>query len=99
MVWTVRFSNSATKALSKMDQSTQIRILRYIKHKLVELDDPRVLGKPLVGSLSRFWRYRVDKYRIICQLEYDVAIIMVVLVGKRDSIYNSDLLLTNKTLH
>lgn len=98
MVWTVKFSNRATKALSKMDQNTQIKILRYIKHKLAALDDPCILGKPLVGNLSGFWRYRVDKYRIVCQLEYDAATIMVVLVGKRDSIYHSDLP-TNKTLH
>ena len=81
-----------------MDRNTQIQILRYIKHKLAVLDDPRILGKPLVGRLSGFWRYRVDKYRIICQLQDDTATIQVVLVGKRDGVYNSDFL-TSKTLH
>ena len=81
-----------------MDQNTQIKILSYIKYKLAEIDDPRTLGKSLVGPLSGFWRYRVDKYRIICQIEYDSSVIMVVLIGKRDSIYNSDIF-DSKTLH
>ncbi|MEK7654918.1 MAG: type II toxin-antitoxin system RelE/ParE family toxin [Pseudomonadota bacterium] len=81
-----------------MDQNTQLQILRYIKHKIAVTDDPRILGKPLAGNLSGFWRYRVDKYRIICQLQYDTATVMVVFTGKRDSVYSSDLL-DNKTLH
>jgi mRNA interferase RelE/StbE len=33
------------------------------------------------------WRYRLDKFRIICKLEEDKLVVLVVAVAKRDVIY------------
>ncbi len=96
MVWQVKFSNHALKALSKMDEQVKIQIMKHIKHKLANLENPRAYGKALTGEMSDFWRYRVGKYRIICHLEYTTVTILILAVDKRDKAYTSDL---SYTLH
>ena len=44
-------------------------------------------GEPLTGNLSNFWKYRVGKYRLICRLQDDKLLVLVVKVGKRDKVY------------
>jgi len=45
------------------------------------------LGKALRGNKKGLWRYRVDKFRIICKLEEDKLVILVVKIAKRDVVY------------
>lgn len=49
--------------------------------------DPYNLGKAIAGHLKGFYRYRVDKYRVIYNIEEDKQIIRILRVGKRDKIY------------
>ena len=44
-------------------------------------------GKPLSGNLRGFWRLRMDKYRIIYQIEGSDLIIYVFNIGHRKNIY------------
>jgi len=39
------------------------------------------------GTLSEFWRYRVGDYRIICSLEHDRLVVLVLRIGHRREIY------------
>jgi mRNA interferase RelE/StbE len=43
--------------------------------------------KQLKGELGEFWRYRVDDLRIICRIEDDKLIVLVVKVGHRKDVY------------
>lgn len=83
---TVRYSEKAQKAFSKMDKKTQSRILDYMD-EVAALTDPRSRGKGLTANLASFWRYRVGDYRIICQIQDSELIILVVDVGHRREIY------------
>ena len=50
-------------------------------------DNPRKSGRALKGDLGLFWRYRVGDYRIICQIEDETIMILVLSVGHRKEVY------------
>jgi hypothetical protein len=49
----------------------QIRILRFLRERVVPLANPRDLGEALTGPLQTFWKYRVGHYRVIVDLRDD----------------------------
>jgi mRNA interferase RelE/StbE len=56
-------------------------------NRILKLDSPKLFGKPLSFNKKGLWRYRLDKFRIICKLEEDKLVVLVVAVAKRDVIY------------
>lgn len=74
--------------MKKLGHTAQKRILSYLKDKIMTLDDPRSLGKPLTGGLSELWRYRVGDYRILAKIEDYQFLILVVHVGHRKNVYD-----------
>ena len=87
MNWTIRIDDSCRKELQKLDRQSQKLILNYLHNKVSRLDHPKQLGKPLRKNLKGYWRYRVDKFRIICQLKEETFLILALKIGKRDEIY------------
>jgi len=86
-IWHIEFDDSARKALRKLDQQTQKKILSYLDTKIKNASDPTEFGKPLIGNLSGLWRYRVGDYRIICRIIKNEITILVLDVGHRKNIY------------
>lgn len=64
------------------------QIINYLKSKIQPVDDPKIFGKQLNGNLSEYWRYRVGNYRIICQINNNELIILVVTTSHRKDSYN-----------
>lgn len=87
MSYKVEYSKAAQKQIKKMDRYTQVMIMRWITKNLVGCNDPRAHGKGLKGNLKNQWRYRVGNYRILCDIEDDKLIILVINVGHRREIY------------
>lgn len=88
MTWTINFTTSAEKEFSKLPKNFQISIRDYLKDKVK--NSPRDYGKSLVQSLTiKLWRYRVQHYRIICQIKDSEVSILVVRIAKRDSVYKN----------
>ena len=88
MAYSVELSESADRELSKLDPQHRKRILRFLCERLAKLNDPRSLGEALHGSLlGEFWKYRVGDYRLICKLEDDRLIVLVLRIGHRREIY------------
>ena len=83
---TVLYSESAKKQLKKLDNSVKRKILDYMDD-VEKLADPRARGKSLVGNLSGFWRYRVGDYRVLCKIQDEKLIVLVVDIGHRKEIY------------
>lgn len=50
-------------------------------------EDPRRWGKQLKGDLHNIWRYRCGDYRILCQLQDGIFIVLVLEAGNRKDIY------------
>ena len=86
--WKIVFTEHADKDLSKIDKSERQKILKYLQGYLQFLPNPRASGKPLRGKLSKFWRYRVGDYRIVCSIEEEEISILVIRVAHRKKVYD-----------
>ena len=86
-VWAVEFDDRARRELRKLTPEIQVKILRYIRKRIAESPDPRQFGKPLRMNLAGLWRYRIGDYRLICRLEENRLVVLVLRVGHRREIY------------
>jgi mRNA interferase RelE/StbE len=88
MAWKIEVSPAADRELAKLDAQNARRILKFLHERVASLDSPRSIGKALQGSrLGEFWRYRVGEYRLICKIEDNRLIVLVLRVGHRKEIY------------
>ena len=88
MAYNVELSESAERELGKLDAPQAKRILKFLHQRVAKLDDPRSIGEALHGSRpGEFWKYRVGDYRLICKIEDDRLIVLVLRVGHRKEIY------------
>ena len=88
MVWQIKLSNTARKQFAKLDPSVAKRLAKFLRERIAPLDDPRSVGKALLGSvLSSYWRYRIGDYRLVCEIQDGKLCILVVEVGDRKEIY------------
>ena len=62
-------------------------IIKRVTSYLVE--SPLILGKALTGPLAGQFRYRYGKYRVIYTVDREDVLVLVLRVGKRDSIYKN----------
>jgi mRNA interferase RelE/StbE len=63
-----------------------------LRQRLATLESPRSAGKALTGSkLGTYWRYRLTDYRLaghrlICHVQDEVLVILVIELGNRQDI-------------
>lgn len=88
MAWEIEFRPSARKAFDKLDTFTQKKILKFLNKKIAPLENARAFGKPLAHEKYGLWRYRVEDYRIICQIDDATIRILVVKIGHRKDVYD-----------
>ena len=69
------------KDFKRIDKSDQKRIVRAIRDKLATR--PNEFGEPLSGTFSVFWKLKVERYRIIYEIEEEKIQVYVVIVGFR----------------
>jgi mRNA interferase RelE/StbE len=87
MDWRIEFAPEAAKEFGKLGGTAQRLIRDYLRTRLCQAENPRSFGKALSGDKAGLWRYRVEKYRIICKIEDHALIILIVRIGKRDKVY------------
>lgn len=85
--YNVRFEKDAQKSLKKMDRNNSKIIMAWISKHLVNCTNPYMLGKSLEGNLKDKWRYRVGNYRLICSIDNENIVILVLVIGHRKDIY------------
>jgi len=88
VVWRIEYAESVQKDVRKLDAQERKRIRDFIEVKVALLEDPRSFGKPLSGSLSGLWRYRVGNYRVIANIEDRDVRILVVKIAHRKEVYH-----------
>ena len=81
MRYHIEFTKFAKKQLKKLDIYTQKIILLWLKKNIEGTTDPRLHGKPLSANRVGEWRYRIGDYRIICKIEDDILLILVIAIG------------------
>lgn len=87
MAWQIEFTPEAEKQLSKIDRQSAKRIINFLSERIAPSEDPRTTEKVLRGVIRQFWRHRVGSYRIICKIEDDRLLILVVRVACRSEVY------------
>lgn len=88
MTWTVEWDDRARKELRKLDKQLQKDILQYLRNRIAVNNDPRRFGNPLSYDKHGLWRYRVQNARVICRIEDNSLVVLVVKVGYRKEVYN-----------
>ena len=87
MTWIVEFDDAATRELRKLDHQVQKEILSYLRKRIATNEDPRRFGKPLSKELTGLWRYRVRDYRVVCHIEDQRLLVLIVRVAHRKKVY------------
>jgi mRNA interferase RelE/StbE len=87
LTWIVEWDDAAVKELRKLDHQTQKEILRYFRERIATDEDPHRFGKALTQELTELWRYRVRNYRMICNIEDNLLVVLVLRVGHRKDVY------------
>ena len=87
MAWIIEYSATAVKSLQDIDKGQARRILKYMKERVAQSDDPRAFGKALTSNLSGFWRYRVGDYRVIAEIQNERVVVLVLRVSHRKDVY------------
>lgn len=87
MSWTYRFDERALKELRKLGPQARRDILACLDERVAGQAGSRRFGNGLKADLAGLWRYRVGDYRILCQIQDSVLLVLVVSVGHRKNIY------------
>ena len=89
MTWNIEWDDRARKELRRLDSPIQKEILSYLRVRIAGSDNPRLFGQNLTGNKAGLWRYRVGDYRIICRIEDDELVVLVIGVGHRKEVYEA----------
>lgn len=87
MTYKLLISDDVSKKIKKMDKHLALMLTREMKAKLDSLENPRSIGKALVGQYKGLLRYRIGAYRVICDIRDDELIVLAIDVGHRKNIY------------
>ena len=88
MKFEIVFTEKAKKQLKKLDKYTASLIIGWLEKNIQGCKNPRLHRKGLVENKSGQWRYRIGDYRVICQIEDEKIIVLVLEIGHRREIYN-----------
>src|SRR6266496_4115857 len=97
----VRLGEDIEARLEHLAQLTGRTKTYYIRQAVIEkledlediymaeqvLENPGSHGHALTGRFSNLWRYRVGAYRIVCRIEDERLVVLVVGIGHRRDIY------------
>jgi len=86
--WTIEFDRRALRDLQQLDRVVQRRILDYLTQRVAPAVSPRTLGEALTSTFAGLWRYRVGDYRVICRIEDERLVVLVVRIGHRRDVYD-----------
>ena len=87
MAWRIEITDTARKQLAKLDRQVRSEIVRYLRERIGTEDDPRRYGAPLRKNLAGGWKYRVGAYRLICEIQDEKILVLVLMVGHRSKVY------------
>jgi mRNA interferase RelE/StbE len=88
MTWQIEFDPAAEKELKKLDKQVALRIIKFLKERVLTTENPRSLGEALRGSkLGELWKYRVGDFRIVCEIIDSKLIILIIKIGDRKDVY------------
>lgn len=88
MAWRIEVNKDVQRSMRRLDKQVAKRIVAKLR-EISQLEGPRSMGKGLTENMSGLWQYRVGDYRIICDIEDGVLLIVVIDVAHRREVYRS----------
>jgi len=88
MDWTINYTKTFQKEVRKLDHSIQKKVKSFFDD-LETVENPRSKGKALTQNLSGLWRYRIEDFRIICEIQDEKLVVLTLKIGHRSKIYRS----------
>jgi mRNA interferase RelE/StbE len=86
--WDYKIDDLALRELRDLGPSAAQTVREFLEKRIKGCEDPRAFGKPLRGGLHGLWRYRVQDYRLICELIDGQCFVILVKVGHRSNVYD-----------
>ena len=81
---------AARREIRELDPPVRRRIYKFLDERMAKLEDPRSIGQALRGpKFGEFWKYRVGDYRIVCRIEDQQLLVLVVRVRHRREVYRA----------
>ncbi len=88
MAWKIELLTDVERDIQKLDPQVGRRILKFLHQRVAVLDDPRSIGAALTGpEFGQYWRYRVGDYRIVCDIQGKMILVLVLQIGHRREVY------------
>ena len=88
MTWALEFHERVLKQFKRLSKDDAARIEEFLEHRLLAAGNPRSLGTALKGSrFEHLWRYRVGDYRIVCDIQDQRVVVLVLNIGHRSDVY------------
>lgn len=87
MAWQIEMTDTARKQLLRLDHRVQAEVVRYLRERIAAGEDPRRFGSPLRRDLTGLWKYRVMDYRVVCDIQDDKKVVLVVYASHRSKVY------------
>ncbi|MEM8781027.1 MAG: type II toxin-antitoxin system RelE/ParE family toxin [Cyanobacteria bacterium P01_G01_bin.49] len=85
-MYKVRLSLEAEKVFAKSDRSLAKKLARCFKNlENNPRSHPNI--KPLKGSYSGYYRYRVGDYRVVYSIEDDLVAVNIIIIAHRSKVY------------
>jgi mRNA interferase RelE/StbE len=84
LTWTVRYTETAAKAIKKLDPTVRKRVRAAIN---ALREDPH-RGKPLQLTLKGLYSWRTGDWRIVYRFDGEKIEILVITVGHRREVYD-----------
>ena len=67
--------------------STNPDLKRFIRAALDSIASNPESGEPLQGELSKYWKYRVRRFRIVYQIDRRSRLVRILSIGHRREVY------------
>ena len=71
----------------RLDKPVRRRILKYMAEEVAHTDDPAAKAKLLTGHLKGLFRFRVGDYRVVCDIQRNRVVVLVLFAGHRKDVY------------
>ena len=90
--WTIEFTDAARKDIKRLGHTDAKRIRNFLRDPVATSSNRRQFGLALTGNeLGGLWRYRVGDYRIICELQDNRLVVLVIEIGHRREVIDKAL--------
>jgi mRNA interferase RelE/StbE len=83
----VEITRTAEKQINRLARSAQKAIQRFLRERLSTCVNPRQWGRALQGERRGLWRYRVGDYRLICEIQDEKIVVLILEIGRRKDLY------------